>query len=389
MKTANQFIVFVLIAVLSVSCSKQFGDGKENADNFANKKRVIGYSFSVALPSVEPSEAMLEDLGERGMNMNWGNEAELAVFGKQFVVAKDTMGPVGVADCIGIDYSYYQQGDVLGQQGERMIPVRFRALAHHGVGEEYAQTLNVLYPGTLAKDSEGNPLKVNATEVPVSFTGQDGTLQTIAQNYLVAMGRAKTVFGSGVVSVVDDYADCKVGHDHSAESGHLLLEPKMAIVRVALTVPCEQDLTLLEYISSRSISVGYCFISRITVTDLGGTKLSRMTLSLEDGQMRADTYAQSSLILYSDQYFRNLTDVPKSEAQPMADGTSAWGTMLYLAVPCPEGGILDFEPEINIAVDSRYSQMLGFTSLYAKLKPMTLREGGYYMTETTPLSPRP
>lgn len=377
-------IVSLTAAVALSAC--HFGNGSDGAAALAKKKRQLSYSVTVALPSVVANETPVEDLGTGGLNVNWGEKAQLAVFGKEFQTERDTTGAAVWPEAMVLTYDKYRSADPVVTGAWTQLAFDFAAWARHGVGESYATLVNILYPYSTAVDKEGNVLKARVDSVPFNFTGQDGTLATLREKYYVALGRGRANCVKTSVSLRDS-ADCLAGHDHeSAGEEMLLMEPKMAVVRLSLIVPAQDDFTLVDYVLGRGMSGTTYYIDRIVVSNqrAGAKGIGRTLLDLNSGWMTSQASAATYLMVEDNvNHFWKHSQIAREEAQPLADvgGTGeSWGTSVYLAVPCVDEGQLDFEPLVTVYVNKVVATGVETTRYYGRVEAVTLRDGCYYIT---------
>lgn len=380
----------LLCAVTLTSC--QFGKGDDGAAIHADKRRQIDYRLDAAFPCAYHSVEKLVDLETDGLNVSWGETGALAVFGKEFVAEKDTVGSASVPESIKLGYNVYQDGYPKVADGSAEMPFKFKAWAKHGIGPDYATTVSFLYPASAAKDRRGNQLKADAEVLPLDFTHQDGTLQTIADSCFCALGVGRCEITKDGLVITDAYDSCChiSSHDHSQASGHVMLEPKMAIVRLSLAVFAEMDYTLNEFLRSRTASMGHCHIGRINITNISGYPISEAELNLTTGRVSTTEKAEENIMISSSCNFINLTDIPQGAGQSLADlggDGDSWGTSVYLALPCTDEGKLLFSPLIEVFIDGEYVDQIGINHLYGVVSPIELVEGGYYVTEPVTLAP--
>ena len=363
-----------------------FGSEADGGATLAKKKRQLNYNVTVALPSIVANETEVEDLGADGLNVNWGKRAEIAVFGKEFQTERDTTGAAAWPEATVLTYDKYRSAEPVVTGVWSRLTFDFAAWARHGVGEGYATLVNFLYPASAAVDKDGERLKARVDSVPFNFTGQDGTLATLREKYYVALGRGRAICSKTSVTMRDS-ADCLVGHDHvSAGEEMLLMEPKMAILRLSLIVPAQDDFTLVDYVLGRSMSGTTYYIDRIVVNNRaeGAKGIARTLLDLNTGWMKPQSSALTYLMVEDAvNHFWNHSQIARDEAQSLAEvggtGTS-WGTSIYLAVPCVDEGRLDFEPFITVYVNKVTATGVDVTRYYGKAEAVTLCDGGYYIT---------
>lgn len=362
-----------------------FGDGSDGLAALAKKKRQLDYSVSVALPSVAVSDSAIVDYGPDGLNVNWDEHEKLAVMGKEFLVEKDTVGDAAWPYPEALDYNRYsnEEPDVYGTVSA--ISFDFSAYAAHGLGEDYATLVNVVYPYNKVVDRNGNPLMARVDSIPFSFTGQDGTLAMLRDNYYVALGRARGLCSKTSVTLRDS-AECLAGHDHDTLADKmLLLEPKVAIVRLSLVVPAQDDFTLLDFLTGLNMSGTTYYVDKIMIgNQLSDAKcIGRTLLDLTTGWMTPQGTSATYLMVQDIARFWNHPQIARSEAQPLADvggsGTS-WGTSVYVAFPCVDEGRLEIEPLVTVYVNKVGSSRTETIRYYGRVESTTLCDGCYYVT---------
>ena len=369
--------------ILLTGC--QFGDGEDGLEALAQKKRQLHYTAAVALPSLTTDGSVIQDLGPDGLNLTWDADADIAVMGKEFCVKKDTVGEAAWPYPEHLSFHFYR-GDTALQSGNlSVLNFSFDAYARHGYSNDYATLVNFLFPYERAVDIEGNALKSRVDSIPFSFMGQNGRLQSLYDNYFVAMGRARAVCTKTNVTLSDS-AECRAGHDHqSAASSYVLLDPKMAIVRLSLIVPAQDDFTLLQYLRGLNMSSLGCYVDKIQVSNQAAdaSGINRTLLNLNTGWMEPLGNAVNYLELTDSDHFWNHAEIARDEAQPLTSiggAGSSWGTSVYVAVPCTDEGQLDFEPLITVTIMQSGTTPATTMRYYGSTAQVTLVEGGYYVT---------
>ena len=258
-------ILFFGCLLANILSACHFGDKPDGLAALAKKKRQLTYSMSVALPSIAVSDSAIVDYGPDGLNVNWDEHEKLAVMGSEFLVEKDTIGDALWPYPEALDYNRYRNTDTSVVDNETRIPFEFSAYAKHGIGEEYATLINVVYPYSKVIDRNGNPLKARVDSIPFTFTGQDGTLGTLAKKYHYVYGKAT------VTSVTDKTADATM--------------PKM---KSLLTV-CK--FSFVDRASSSAIPIKTLAISYGGTGSDAGTYPQTATVAIDASTPQADVHA--------------------------------------------------------------------------------------------------
>ena len=378
-------LLFGVCLSANILSACHFGDKPDGLAALAKKKRQLTYSMSVALPSIAVSDSAIVDYGPDGLNVNWDEHEKLAVMGSEFLVEKDTIGDALWPYPEALDYNRYRNTDTSVVDNETRIPFEFSAYAKHGIGEDYATLINVVYPYNKVVDRNGNPLKARVDSIPFTFTGQDGTLATLRDSYYVALGRARGLCTKTSV-VLRDSAECLAGHDHAASADDvLLLDPKVAVVRLSLIVPAQDDFTLLDYLTGLNMSGTTYYVDKIMIgNQLSDAKcIGRTLLNLTTGWMEPQGTSATYLMVQDDARFWNHTQIARSEAQSLADvgGTGAsWGTLVYVAFPCVDEGRLEIDPLVTVYVNKVGTSRTETIRYYGRIEATTLCDGCYYVT---------
>lgn len=376
----HQFIFYFLslIVIAGAFCSCHFGDAEKMRPTFDDKKRNFTYNLEPAFALSGESGQTIADHGVDGLEINWGDLEQLAVFGKSLTVTSDTLwGADALPNAVKLEYNRYRDGLPLMQGSNASLSFSFEHSAVQGEGEAYASVYPVVYPYAMALDAEGNVLKASVDSIPYDFSEQNGLLDYLRNKHFLAMG-----FGQGTST------NAKVTIT-GADNQPLVLTPKMAIVRFSLVVPAEEDYTLHQYILSRSFSEETRYIRRITIenADVSAPGFNKGELNMETGRLMASNNAQSRLVLSSYNGFDTLTDILASQAQSLeclgAVGDT-WGTSLYVVIPCTDNGTLHFDGRIQVDIHVRSGKLV--ETLYGRLTPVTLEEGKYYVTSAIELA---
>lgn len=402
----------------------KFGDGEDGLEALAQKKRLLNYHCAVAMPFLSGSEGIqgdkalfgsegtvgegiqgdkalygsegtvgdralsngeevLVDMGPKGLYMGWRPFADIAVIGDEFRIQKDTLESASYLSPIKLSYIRYLSTNSEVQGDFTVLNYEFSSYAKHGNGESYATLVNFVYPFERLIMSNGDTLLCNADSIPMDFNDQDGTLSTIEERYFVALGRGRAVCSNKDV-VMRDSACCQVGHDHfSYSEDRILMDAKIAILRLSLIVPAQDDFTLLEFVRSMNMSGTYLYVDKIQISnrESEASGISRAQLNLETGHMEAQPSAVSYLILNdSGNHFTQSLDIPREESQSWlyeGDYAFSWGTTVYVAVPCVEEGQLAMSPMVTVTLKNELGTAVKY---YGTVSPRLLKEGGYYIT---------
>ena len=371
-------LVPLVVSSLLLLCSCRFGD-EDSLDSLAKRTRSLTYFTSVTLPTLSYSDEPVEDWGTEGLNLNWGKSVELAVFADEFVTSKDSTGKVIEPDAFHLAYDYYQDATLQRQTQPAVLDFQFTTQAKHGYGDKYATEVNLVYPYSKALDGSGTVRSAYCDSLAMDFTGQDGKLTTVRDKYFLALGKARAVSSKNEVTLLG-----------SDEDSVVQLQPKVAIVRFSLIVPAQRDYSLLEFLHGLNMTQPGHYIERITLTnrqaDAGA--ISRAWLNLESGWMESQRNAISSLTLSDANLFWNHEEIQQGEAQPLrdaGDGQTSWGTSFYVAFPCVEEGTLPLDLQLTVNVRRSGTTPDQDYHFYGTIQPVTLEEGGYYVTSAVRL----
>jgi len=351
---------------------------EEMRPTFEEQKRVIEYKFSVGLPFANSVVSSIEDFGTDGMKMNWNEQESLAVFSSAFVMESDTLlGEDAKPKVVQLKYDARRDGSSGIVGNIKTLDFSFESWARHGEGEACSQLVPILYPYSKVLSEDGTAPKASVDSLLFNFNGQDGELQHLRDSFFVAMG-----MGVGVVEKA-------CGTIRTDSSEYVKLTPKFAILRIGMVVPADNTVyTLNRFIKSRCVSESVRYIDAIEITNENeeASGFNRTILDLSTGEMRASENAQHRLVLSSNSAFTKLDDCPYTNfipLSPLGSSSVSWGTLLYLAIPCPDQGTLDFSGVVDVVI---VEQMTGEKShLYGRLAPVTLNEGNYYLTSAMPL----
>lgn len=390
MRRLSGYISVCLLACIALS-SCTFGDKEISPAGLAKKTRRLSYFYTALLPYVGDTLCDVLDYGVYGgLYLGWGDEASISVFGKEFCFNTDTLeGDAAQPYPITFNYNYYQDGAPVKEDGFSKLSCSFTTYGKHGPAVGYTTCLPIIFPYSKTFDKNGKRYKARVDSIPLDFTGQDGLLSTLRSKYYIAQGWAKGVCYKSTVTMADSADHCQAGHDHDAlREGEIILETKMAIVRLSLVVPWgPEDLTLPEYLRALRQSGGESYY--ISSIELGNevehpSGISSALLDMNDGYVKATDDAETSLVLVDDRNaFWNHEQIDQLEAEPLSfvggEGYS-WGTSLYVAIPCPDVGKLDIDPLITVTLIKSGTETEVTSHLYGRIERTELLEGCYYVT---------
>lgn len=384
MKLINRLIlatVFVSFSSFLTGC--KFGDGENGLEALAKKKRLLNYHCAITLPSLAPCDTALVDLGAEGLNVNWETFSAIAVMGNEFQIKKDTTGLAALPVPQVLSYNRYLSRNCELVDGFSVLAYDFSSYAKHSNGDAYATSVNFIYPYERLISSKGDTLKSCADSIPMDFHLQDGKLSTIQKKYYIAMGHARAICSNKDVVMVDS-AYCQMNHDHFSNSeDRILLDTKIAVLRLSFIVPAQEDFSLIDYLRGLNISGYDYYIDQIQVSNQKeeASGFSRVQLNLRTGWMEPTPAANTFVTLNDANHFWNCQDIKRENGQSLVaigGETSTWGTTLFVAVPCTEEGTLDIDPLITVSL--KQGNPATTTRFYGKLEPITLKEGGYYLS---------
>lgn len=379
-----------VVCTLLTAC--HFGDDDDGMAALARKKRNLNYQLSLSLPNRGYSRQTVQDLGPEGLNLNWGNREELAVFGQEFVAEADSLAILGYPAPIRLTYDKYLDASAMDPKDSTRLTFQFSAYARHGVGDRYATLVNVVYPYNLLTRPEARTYNTHSDSLWIDFTGQDGLLSHLRQNYFVALGRAKTLCTQNRVQATDSALQVITSADTVWDNQVVQMVPKVAVVRLSLAVQAQSPMTLLDYLNALNMLSPGHYIDHITVRNRhqDAPPCSKALLHLSTGRMEPQEVALNELTLTDPSRFWQHPDIAPEEEQPLGpagDYLTSWGTSVYLSVPCTDDGALDFAPLITV-----YIRQVGCPAdqaelLYGVAKTVRLEEGGYYLTSPIMLQP--
>jgi len=375
-------MLFVGIFTFVLSGCK-FGEGDDGLEALAKKKRLLNYHCAFTLPSVLGSDSSFVDLGPDGLNINWDNYSNIGIIGKEFQIKKDTTGEAALPLPLLFSYNRYLSTNVSIENQFTVLSYDFSSYSKHSNGEAYATDVNIVYPFERLIMAKGDTLKANVDSIPLDFHLQDGKLSTIQEKYYIALGRAKAICTNKDVVLIDS-ACCRMEHDHSAQSDkYVLLDSKIAIIRLSLIVPVQNEYTLLDYLRIKNMSGNSYYIDKIQFSNNNENPaaISRAQLNLTTGWMEAQNSAISYLTITDEEHFWNHQDIAREDAQnwyAVSDEGSSWGTSIYVALPCTQEGQLEISPMVTVTIKQGSSSEV--KQFYGTINPVTINEGGYYIT---------
>lgn len=244
----------------------------------------------------------------------------------------------------------------------------------------------LLYPGDKFKD-----LAADTASVRLDFKGQDGNLQTLAQNYEYAWARAKGIaqghVSFGTLKLIDNtkdycnipnaatYADAHKNHDQ-AQNGGVVMDNKMSVIRFCLV---HKDETTNETTSFRqyleAANGGYQVTKITLIEETGGVLYSSASLNLKDGKVSGST---SEDIVIENANGITLKEIPNTGSN--IGNELSWGSAFYVAIPVPNNQDV-YDCRLEIQVTSKNSAEDNVAGLYyANFKNRTFKEGNYYLT---------
>ena len=366
-----------------VSC--HFGDGESELYKLSKKSRSLSYGVNLGLVTNFETNDSIMDLGPDGLCLNFGLSADIAVMGNEFCMEPDAEGVTVWPYPVILSYKEYNDFSPKYEDGRSVLSFDYMAYGKHGVGEDYATRISYFYPASKAVDREGNRLKARADYIPLDFVGQDGTLQSVRRKYFAALGTASAICSKSSV-VMRDSAHCQAGHDHASMASQIvLLDPKVAIVRLSLVVPAQRDFPLLQYLQSQNLSGHNYYVQQIELINRRPEPagISKTNLNLETGWMEADALSLSTLYLNDSRSFwmheQIMEETPQSLVK-VGGSDATWGTLIYVALPCTQQGCLDMDLDIVVHIGSTGASMDQSYSLYGTVQSIELHEGCYYIS---------
>lgn len=384
----KRFCLCDLLFVISVSIltACHFGEGDDELKGLAGKTRLLNYNVNLALPSLTISDTPIEDMGPAGLNVNWTKDVEIAVMGQEFVSLPDSLGESSSQLPTKLIYASYTGPQSSVVDNYTQLSFSFSQYAKHSIGEEYATLVNFVYPYRAVIDKQGTPLSADTELIPFDFTGQDGLLSTIRDKYYVGLGRARGVCYKSDV-MLRDSSSCQAGHDHrTGGMDRVLLDSKMAVIRLSLVVPAQEDFTLLEFLQGKNMSGQMYYIDRIELSNYNAeaSGFNHASLNLNTGWMQSQKKSLRYLSISDENHFWKHPQIRKEDAQTVlelgGDTDTSWGTSVYVAVPCTDDGILDMDPRIVVYVSQSGTTSSTITQYYGAVETVKLQEGCYYIT---------
>lgn len=381
----NIFRSFLCIAsILLTAC--HYGDAGDNLMKLSKSIRQLDYQVSIALPNASDDVIIAEDRVIDGLLFNWSDSASFALFGQQFA---DTAVNSSIPLHRTLSFVKSRENHCQTENRFSWFDFEFNSFARHGVGENYTSQVCFFYPERFATDLRGNSLSSHATTVPLDFTGQDGLLPTVQKNYFMAYGVARSFCEKRTVELTDTLHDMSNLFEGTRASQSVLLDSKVAILRLALVVPAQRDFTLLEYLHSRNMS-GYSFcVDHIEIENQNENELgfSQVELNLHTGFMESLESSLSFLTINDKDHFWNHPQIMCDEPQSIGEGLESSGTLLYVAIPCVSSGELNLKARISVYIVDYSTLNAEPFKLYGEIENVTLKEGGYCITSPVRLSP--
>lgn len=387
-----RYLVFGLLSIL-LFAGCHFGDGEDGLYALSKTTRSLSYPFTLALTSPSDSLCLVQDCSTNGLAFSFGTHAEIAVYGHEFRHDNDSLDKLDIQPLpIILKSNYYDRKTLSYQDGQWLWSSAFQSKARHSNGEEYSTRMLFLYPSSKAVDGDGLYYPIRTDSIYFSFAGQDGLLSTLREKYYVALGEAKGICQNKTVTLIDSPDSCYVGHDHQTQAERqILLDSKVAILRLSLIVHAQEDMTLIDYLQSRSQSGIIYYISNICISNQHeqAPYFSHSVLNLKTGHMEGIYQAESQIRLTDTFKFNRHSQIRRPERQDLSSvgvAGDSWGTSLYVSLPCTDRGQLDFDPLIDVMVRTSDEEIVPSFHLYGRVQSETLVEGGYYLTTPIALS---
>jgi len=454
MKNRSSYLAaLVLLAAASTSC--RFGDDIETQlTKYDNVVRNVSFSFKATSnggSSESVSRAILTDNGlEKGVVSNWdgGDQIALFDFGKLFTSDIDNATELISPEAVCLKQG--KAGSLQEYQGTTSNPTDGSVDWAEFMGETNA----VITENKLEADNEFalvfpyEPFKeehTDKTSLQLDYSQQDGSLVTMAKNVLYAWGLAHGKCEDAQIKLLNKLTSCSndtesAWHKHGTDqSEEILLDNKEAIIRFHVTYkPTEEDLTKgyitnqslvgkempldeylklqnlviseivvenLEYEVENGVVDGEMTYKTISVPNIQTANLSLQTGLVTEGAGNAITMNSPTVVHVPE----TITETAKSynidskgtesesDVLPLTSGsTTVWGTVFYLAVPCPKSRKLEFHPYITIRTKQKAGTAAGPQTFFGEIAPKTgtdgqkkgkeLKEGDYYITGRVPLS---
>lgn len=370
--------------VLCALTGCHFGDPNAGLDKLSTQRRSLSYSANLALSGSLETNDSIVDLGPEGLKVNFGQKADIAVMGEEFCKENDTLGVSQWPYPVVLSYREYNDFSPKYEGDRSIISFDYNSYGRHGVGEDYATQISYLYPASKAVDRDGKRLKARAESIPMDFVDQDGRLLTLRRRYFTALGTASALCSKNKV-VMRDSAQCQAGHDHASSASQMvLLDLKLAIVRLSLVVPAQEDYPLLQYLQSQRMSGNNLYVDQIELINRHPEPagISKTNLNLNTGWVEPDAMSLSFLILKDQQQFKNHDQIMRESPQSLAKvgGGSTWGTLVYVAFPCTQEGCLDLDLDVVVHIGKVGESADKSFCLYGSVHSIELHEGHYYVS---------
>lgn len=394
---------------LSMLTSCHFGDIDDvRPKDYADVTR----DFEVRLAAITPSggeatRTTLTDLFTNGLLATWDSDESIALFSDQIQEGEPAIRLTGS----GTD-----------DEGTAFTPTYFSTFT--GKGKLKVANSNITKP-----DKDGNifwnwqnreefylaypydrfPAEETNngqnTSVTLDFTGQDGTLETLGQNYQYAWGFTKGLaqghVSFGTLDLVDDMGGkCNIPQGASYENAHknhnqaqnngVVLDNKMSVIRFCLVHTDENTKVVSsfdEYLSSKSgYQITKIILSEETADD--DVLYNKASLTLNDGSVAGS--GKGNIVIENPNGIE-LTDIPKtydSNITPVLGNELSWGSAFYVAIPVPDATkVYDCHLEIHVTGNGiTEDEVAGI--YYANFRNRTFKEGNYYMTAPIDCSKR-
>ena len=372
----------MLLASIFTSC--QFGDDVETQlSRYDNKVRQLDFAVTASrdMSGSSDTRTTLTDNGLDGVDALWEANDQMALldFGQVFTTDYN-------AQTLKSPYAICMTST--GNGGETQVGFEASARAVISINPDYEYHFALLYPYKAFRT-----YTTDASTVELDFSGQDGSLDLIAESYQYAWGYTKAKVGDKEITLTDAISDCANSHDHSGcAEGELIMDNKMALMRVHLnyTVTAADitkgytsqaegtTMTLNEYLESQNLEVSEIVVENIVYTDDGGSTVTVPNIQTAELDLATGVTTEgtgSSITL------NPVKVVEVSESDRLtSDDVNVWGTVFYLAVPCPTVHKLDFHPFITVRTKDKTSGASGQQTFFGQLSRKTLTEGKYYIT---------
>jgi len=362
--------IFLMVLYAFCLSSCHFGHSAEEIMNkYSNVERNIEFRFSAPVPGGQ-TRVELVDQGLNGISARWTQDESIALFdfGAVFVEPTNAI-KLGFEededDVVGVDYASFS-GEAKAKMGENVFD-----------GKPFA----LMFPYKKFADKAAT-----TTAVELDFTGQDGTLGVMKENFLYAWGYAYGECEDAVVNLKENQGGCSSNqdwHSHSSGADEILLDNKMSIIRFSLIAGTEYDgdtvwSCLTEYLAAKNLVIDQIVIKNDT--SVVSTGFSKAKVNLQTGDVTPGDYAADELIVKVSQ---PLVEIEEKDATPNSFAVNAekvaWGTTFYLAIPCTTYGRLELYPNLTITTKHKSTGEPGIT-YYGALTSKRIKEGDYYMT---------